>query len=43
LGLSDEVRKEFENLSRDEFIELLKDAGFEVEDGEGKVIYTDND
>lgn len=28
-------------LSNEEFRELLEDAGFEVSDGEGKIIFTD--
>ncbi|GGD22928.1 hypothetical protein [Pontibacillus salipaludis] len=35
------IDEELENLSREEFIELLELSGFEVEDGDGKVIYTD--
>lgn len=31
----------FDGLNRDQFKELLIKAGFEVEDGEGKLIYTD--
>lgn len=36
-----EAKAFFENLSRDEFIGMLEDAGFDVSDGEGQVIYTD--
>lgn len=31
----------FDGLNREQFKELLIEAGFEVEDGEGKLIYTD--
>lgn len=31
----------FENVSREQLIKDLKEAGFEVEDGSGKVIFTE--
>ena len=37
----EEAKNYFESLSRSELIEVLKDAGFEVEDGSGEVIYLD--
>lgn len=31
----------FKNLSRDEFLNLLKETGYEFEDGAGEVVFTD--
>ena len=41
MDIEKEVKSIFENLTRDEFIKLLKDSGFEVRDGSGRVIYTE--
>ena len=30
----------FENMSREQLVDALKEAGFEVSDGNGKVIFT---
>lgn len=37
-----EIAKYFDSLSSGEFKELLIQSGFEVEDGEGRIIFTDN-
>ena len=31
----------FDSMDRDEFVNLLIEAGFEVEDGEGRIIFTE--
>ena len=38
-----EAKKLFDGLSREELKEMLIDAGFEVMDGTGKVIFTDDE
>ncbi|MFD0619675.1 hypothetical protein ACFQZR_19585 [Paenibacillus sp. GCM10027629] len=32
----------FDSMDREEFVNLLKEAGFEVEDGDGRIIFTDD-
>lgn len=39
--IAKEVREMFDNMSREEFVMELKKAGFEVADGEGKVIFAE--
>lgn len=41
MDIEKEVNSIFENLTRDQFIKLLEDSGFEVRDGTGRVIYTE--
>ncbi|HDR7855462.1 hypothetical protein [Bacillus paranthracis] len=38
-----EVKALLDSLSRDELIDLLKKSGFEVREGKGRVIYTEQE
>jgi len=42
LSIREEIRKQFEGMSRDEIIKALKDDGFNVTDGTGKITITDD-
>lgn len=39
---SEKLESFFDGLNKDQFKNLLIEAGFEVEDGEGKIVYTDD-
>lgn len=39
--LKQELREYFDGMTREEIKELFTGLGFEVEDGKGKIIYTD--
>ncbi len=36
-----EARSIFENLTKDQFIQLLHESGFDVREGSGRVVYTE--
>lgn len=40
--MNNRVNELFDQMSKEEFKDLLEGVGFEVADGEGEIIYTDN-